>query len=81
MCILYFKCMKYVYKTEIKNSLYSNKFKPCSFARRHVLLDNKTLFCLRYTWYKQSYFKRLGVTQKDTVFFLGDILELKNKVS
>ncbi|KAL4236012.1 Cytochrome P450 3A4 [Mactra antiquata] len=34
--------------------------------------------CL-YTWYKQSLFKRLGITSKDTVFFLGDITEMRQK--
>nr|AAB66556.1 cytochrome P450 30 [Mercenaria mercenaria] len=34
--------------------------------------------CL-YTWYKQSYFKRLGIHTKPTVFFLGDMFELSKK--
>lgn len=34
--------------------------------------------CL-YTWYKQSYFKRLGIPTKPTVFFFGDFFILTKK--
>ncbi|XP_052815529.1 cytochrome P450 3A24-like isoform X2 [Mya arenaria] len=34
--------------------------------------------CL-YTWYKQSYFKRLGIKQRKTTFFLGDIVDMAKK--
>lgn len=34
--------------------------------------------CL-YTMYKQSFFKRLGIPQKPTVFFFGDMFELSKK--
>ncbi|XP_052803394.1 cytochrome P450 3A24-like [Mya arenaria] len=37
-----------------------------------------TTVCL-YTWYKQSYFKRMGIRQRKTMFFLGDIIEIAKK--
>ncbi|XP_052791857.1 cytochrome P450 3A24-like [Mya arenaria] len=34
--------------------------------------------CL-YTWYKQSYFKRMGIKQRKTFFFLGDMVDIVKK--
>lgn len=39
------------------------------------------IFNFRYTWYKQTYFTRLGFVQKPPVFLFGDLQEVIRKVN